>query len=98
MPGVTETAEFSYLLLHSICCNMFHWLEYMRKIGFHRDVFRKELATPLKESWAFPGFSDHTLRTIGLKDFLVCVCDFFKCDFISVCVPCSTQHSVEVWA
>lgn len=45
MPGVTETTGFLYLLLHSVCCSMFFWLEHMKKTGLHKDEFGKDLVS-----------------------------------------------------
>lgn len=35
---LVEAAGFPYLLLHSVCHNMFLWLKYMKKICPHTDM------------------------------------------------------------
>ena len=34
-----DQAGFSYLFLHSICCDMLFWLKYMKKTQHHTDMW-----------------------------------------------------------
>lgn len=33
LSGLTETAQFSYLFVHSICCDILFWSKHMRKVS-----------------------------------------------------------------
>ena len=33
LSGLTETAQFSYLFVHSICCDILFWSKHMKKVS-----------------------------------------------------------------
>lgn len=92
MPRLTGTAGFSYLPLHSICCDVFLAEVYEELWASQRYGFGKDLTTSLKESWGFLRSSDHALRTTAIKDF------FWRVNDLSVCVPPAAPSTVlRVW-